>query len=416
MRKVLIAVVVLAVILVAGYVILGRGRSNSTSQGTASGPTPAVKASGQVVAEAKVVPVRGVTLGVPAGGTVAEVLVKEGDTVKEGQALVRLEAARQAAASAAQAEASLRRARARLAELRAGARSQDIEAARAALQAAQARYDQVVAGAREQERAQALSQVDQAEKRAEGAGQRVVQAESALRLAQDDLKRMEDLFAQRATSQQSVDQARSRVTTAQAELEAARAEHDAALSQVASARQQLSLVQTGARKEEVEAAAAEVRRAKAQLDLLMAGTRPEVIASAEADVASAAAALKQATVALDQAELRAPIAGTVAWVGPKVGEYVAPGAPAVRIGDFSAWQIETTDLTELSIVSVRLGSRAKITLDGIPGLELAGTVTQINAFGENRQGDIVYKVTLALERQDPRLRWNMTASVAIEPK
>ncbi|MBI4280430.1 MAG: HlyD family efflux transporter periplasmic adaptor subunit [Armatimonadetes bacterium] len=368
------------------------------------------------MAEAKAVPVRGVTLGFPAGGTVAEVLVKEGDRVKAGQVLARREAARQAAASAAQAEAALRRAQAHLAELRAGARPQEIEAARAALEAAQARYNQVVAGAREQERAQAQAQVEQAEKSAEGARQRIVQAEAALRLAEDDLKRAEQLFAQGAIPQQTVDQARSRVTTARADLDVARAEHAAAAARVASARQQLSLVQAGPRAEEVDAARAEVRRARAQLDLLTAGTRPEVLAAARAEVASATAALKQATVALDQAEMRAPLDGTVAWVGPKVGEYVAPGAPVLRVGDLSTWQIETTDLTDLSVASIRVGSRARVKFDGIPGVELAGTVTQINRFGENRQGDIVYTVTITLDRQDQRLRWNMTATVTIDTR
>jgi HlyD family secretion protein len=227
---------------------------------------------------------------------------------------------------------------------------------------------------------------------------------------------MEQLLAQRAVPQQTVDQARTRVGAAQADVEAARAEHAAALAQVAAARQQLSLVQTGARKEEIDAARAEVRRAKAQLDLVLAGARREEIAAADADVASAAAALKQAAAALDQAEIRSPLAGTVAWVGPKVGEFVAPGAPVVRVGDLSVWRVETTDLTELNIVAVKPGNPVKITLDAIPGLELSGRVTEIKPFGENRFGDIVYTVVVALDTQDPRLRWNMTASVAIETK
>jgi HlyD family secretion protein len=258
--------------------------------------------------------------------------------------------------------------------------------------------------------------VDQAERRAESARQRAVQAESALRLAETDLRRLEQLLAIDAVARQPVDQARDRVTAARADLEAARAEYAAAMAQVASARQQQSMVQAGARKEEIDAAAADVRRARAQLDLLAAGARPETIAAAEADVASAAAAVRQARAALDEAEVRAPFAGTVAWLGPKVGEFAAPGAPIARVGDVSVWQIETTDLTELSIVNVREGSRAKITIDGIPGLELAGTVARIKAFGENRQGDIVYTVVIALDRQDPRLRWNMTASVTIEAR
>jgi multidrug resistance efflux pump len=369
-----------------------------------------------VVAEGRIVPVRGVTVSSQAGGVVSDVLVAEGEGVAPGRLLLRFDGARQAAAAVAQAEAGMRRARARLAELRAGARSQDLAAARAAVQAAQARYDQVATGPREQERAQAQAQVDGAERRADAARQRIAQAESALRLAESDLRRFEQLLAQESVARQSVEQARERVAVARSDLEAARSDHAAAAAQVASARQQQSLVQAGARKEEIDAASADVRRAQAQLDLLVAGTRPETIAAEEADLASAAAALKQAQAALDQTEVRAPIAGTIAWLGPKRGEFVAPGAPIARIGDLSMWQVETTDLTELSVASVREGRAATVTVDGIPGLELAGSVSKIKAFGENRQGDIVYTVVVVLDRQDPRLRWNMTASVAIHTK
>lgn len=416
MRRIVIGAAVLAVVLAVGYVVSGRLRGAPSSSQDPGQNLPPVKAGDQVVAEARVVPVKGVTLSLTTGGAIAEILVNVGDRVREHQALVRSDAARQAAAAVAQAEAAMQRAQARLAQLRAGARAQDVEVARAALQAAEARYNQVIAGAREQERAQAQAQADQAVKRADSARQRVVQAELALKMAQDDLQRMEQLVAQRAVPQQSVDQARTRVGTAQADLEAARAEHAGAMAQVTSARQQLSLVQAGARKEEIDAARADVRRAKAQLDLVMAGARREEVAAAEADVASAAAAIKQASVALDQAEIRSPLAGTVAWVGPKTGEFVAPGAPVVRVGDLSIWRIETTDLTELNIVNVKPGNGVNITLDAIPGLELAGRVTEIKPFGENRFGDIVYTVVIALDKQDPRLRWNMTASVAIETK
>ena len=78
---------------------------------------------------------------------------------------------------------------------------------------------------------------------------------------------------------------------------------------------------------------------------------------------NALAALKLASVALDQAEIRSPLAGTVAWIGPKVGEFVAPGAPVLRVGDLSLWRIETTDLTELNIVNVKAGNAVKITFD-----------------------------------------------------
>jgi HlyD family secretion protein len=59
-------------------------------------------------------------------------------------------------------------------------------------------------------------------------------------------------------------------------------------------------------------------------------------------------------------------------------------------------------------------SQATITFDAIPDLELHGAVSRIRPLGENKQGDITYAVTIQLDRQDPRLRWNMTASVTME--
>ena len=57
-----------------------------------------------------------------------------------------------------------------------------------------------------------------------------------------------------------------------------------------------------------------------------------------------------------------------------------------------------------------------ITVDALPGVEIPGKVTRIRAYGENRQGDIVYMVVVKPDRQDERLRWNMTASVSIKPR
>jgi energy-coupling factor transporter ATP-binding protein EcfA2 len=168
--------------------------------------------------------------------------------------------------------------------------------------------------------------------------------------------------------------------------------------------------------EEIDVAAAEVRRAQAQLALLQAGTRPETIAVAESDVAVAKANLKQAQEALVQTELRAPFAGIVAAIVPTMHEFVASGSAFVRLADISAWEIETTDLSDLGVARVREGDPVEITFDGIPGLELTGRVMRIQGFGESKQGDIVYKVTIKPDRQDPRFRWNMTASVTITPQ
>jgi HlyD family secretion protein len=96
-----------------------------------------------------------------------------------------------------------------------------------------------------------------------------------------------------------------------------------------------------------------------------------------------------------------------------VGEVPGGGAAALVIADLSNWQIETEDLTELNVVTVREGDQVTITFDAIDGLELPGTIARIEPLGESRQGDIVYKVIITPNSWDERLRWNMTASVQI---
>jgi HlyD family secretion protein len=382
MRRVIGAIVVVAVLAAAAYLMLGRMRGARQPEP----PAQAVQGPTAIEAEGRVIPLRGVTLSLPGGGTVADVLVTEGQAVQAGQVLIRLTTAAQARAAVAQAEAAGRRARAYAAELHAGPRVQEVETARNALAGAQARLDQLRAGARPEEKAQAQWDVEQ--------------TRAALRAADDDLRRAEQLLATGAVSQQYVAQAR--------------ATRDRAAAIVASAEERVRLVQSGPRIEEVRGAEADVRRAQAQLDLVRSGPRAQAVEAADAEVAAAAAAVRQAKAALAETELRAPITGTVTFVGVHTGELAAPGAMVAAIADLSAWHIETTDLTELHVARIRPGDPATVAFDGIPGLTLAGRVKRVEGLGVTRQGDITYKVIVTLDRQDPRLRWNMTAAVAIE--
>jgi HlyD family secretion protein len=410
MKKWLIGALVIA-LLTGGYLLFGRGSRNAPEHAG----LPPVKTEGQVIAEARVVPVRYVTLSLSSGGALAEVRVAEGERVDAGRVLARLDTARQAEAAVAQAEAALQGAEAKLAELRSGARVDEINAARGTLDAAKAHYHQLAAGARPEEREQARMAVEQADGQVRAAEQAVRQADTEGKVADADLVRIELLYAQGAVAEQTVDQVRARVQVDKAADEAARARLDVAKAQAAWVRQQLRLVVGGPRQEEVDGAAADVRRAQALLALLEAGARPETIAAAEADVAVAQANVK-AKETLAQTELRAPFAGVVVALVPNLDEFVPPGVPIVRLADTSVWEIETTDLSDLSVARVREGDPVALTFDGIPGLHLTGRVIRVQGFGESKQGDIVYKVTIRPDRQDPRFRWNMTASVEISSK
>jgi HlyD family secretion protein len=248
-----------------------------------------------------------------------------------------------------------------------------------------------------------------------------VQAEAAMHSAETAVQQAQVAYdTARAAEVSGIQAAEQQVAGAQADLDKWRAGADAdelaaARAQVASSQASLDKLRGEQRGGALAAAQAAVDQAQANLDRLRAGASKTELAAAGAEVQIAQAALKLAQVGLSETELRAPFAGVVAALDLKEGEYVAPGAPVVQLADMTNWQIETTDLTELNIAQVREDSQAAVTFDAIPDLKLLGRVSHIRPLGENKQGDITYTVTIKLDRQDPRLRWNMTASVAMVP-
>ena len=434
-KKWLIGVLILAVLVGSAYLVWGlTARATGPEEASEASPElPVVKASSDVIADAVVVPARSVKLSLPTSGVVAELLVAEGDVVEAGQALLRLNARRQEA-GVAQAAAQLRRAQSRLDELEGGPRPQEVDIARAAVEAAQAQLARVQQGARPEEIAAAEAALTGAEanllrlkegpSEAELVAARADQAnaEASVQQAQaayDRVKGSADI--QMRPEALALEQATNASRAAAARLKAlgegpSAADLAAARAQVQEAQAQRDALRAPARAAELAAAEADIRRAQGQLDLLEAGARSETLVAAEADVRAAEAALEQAQVALSDTELRAPFGGTVAALDVKADEQVMAGNPIVWLADFSEWQVETDDLTELNVVRVREGSPVSVTLDALPGVTLAGEVLRIRAIGENKMGDITYTVVIRLKEHDPRLRWNLTASVVITPE
>ena len=383
-----------------------------------------------IIADARVVPVNSADLSLPVSGIVSEVLVAEGDDVTRGDVIVRLDADGERAA-VSRAEAELKRAQARLAELQAGTRQEEIDAARASLEAAEAARDRVAKGSLPNDIAAAEAQVAAARagvaKVYEGASeQELINAKADMANAQAELTRAQRAFNEvkwrndAGATQQSAD-----LQTATNNFEAAAARYQdlqnppsSADAASASAEVRRAQAQLDALSEtlpaDVAAAEAEVRRVRAQLELLEAGNRPEEIESAEADVAAAVASLQQALVAVADRELRAPFDGSLALLDLEVGEQVSAATSIARLADLSSWEIRTEDLTEFDIVGIEPGETAMLSFDAIPDLTLSGTVDRIRPIGEDRRGDIVYTVVVIPEENDDRLRWNMTAVTTIE--
>jgi len=383
-----------------------------------------------VIAEAVVVPVFHVSLSLSASGTVSDLLVQEGDEIAEGQPLLSVQDAHQRAA-VAQAEAALAGANAGLAALEAGPRDPEIAFAVANRDAAQARLARLLDGSRLLD----ITAAEDSLAASQAALQRLydgpdthtliaseaelANAEAALRQAQaayDKVKGNENIamLPQSLQLQQATNQ-----------YEAVKAHHDAlndaptadvvaaATARVSQAMATVERLKQPARANDIGEAEALTSGAQAQLDLLLAGPRQEELAAARATVAGAEAALLQAKASLEDTILRSPAAGTLASLLVEKGEPVLAGQPIAELADLTAWQIETSDLTELDVVGVKEGDRVLLTFDAISDLELGGTVTQIKPIGRKVLGDVTYVAVVQPDVQDARLRWNMTAVVTV---
>lgn len=359
-----------------------------------------------------------------------------------------------AQAAVQEAQARLNEARARLARLEAGPRSTDVENAQARLDQArvalqetrdrlsaakvdaelqieqtanelrnnQAEYSRIYWDNRELENELARGGDELPQERKD-------QEETALRAVQTSEQALEqaklDYEAATKAEINGIQDAEARVREAQAnlddvlrgfdadEIEGARADVARAEADIANTQAQLAKLQGEQRAGELAVAQAGITNAQATLNRLVADPTASELAQAEAVVLQRQVELDQAELNLEKATLFTPLGGEVAEVNLEIGEIPSATVPAVVIGDFSQWEIETDDLTELSIVNVEVGQAVEITFDAIPDLTLDGRVKRIKPIGKNKQGDITYTVVIEPMEWDNRLRWNMTATVSI---
>jgi RND family efflux transporter MFP subunit len=319
MRKwgIIIAAAV-AIILIGGLVAQQRGRSAAPPSRPQASPiesdTVAVEAAPATFGSIEqtldltgtIVAARRVELTPKIPGKIAAIYVQEGARVSTGQAIAALDASDQAA-QVTQAE-------------------QGVRQAAAAREVAQARLAALQSGARSQERALAETAV--------------AQAEANLRSAERNVTRIQQLFESGAVSRQQLDDAIL--------------QRDVMKSALDSARQQLSLVQVGAREEDL-------RMARAQVE------------QADAAYGGALASLQLARVQLANATIRAPFPGRIAELPATLGEFVAPGSKVAVLYDDRNLEVEVT-VGERDLRLVRAGQAVTVRPEVATAIEVRGTV------------------------------------------
>jgi len=167
---------------------------------------------------------------------------------------------------------------------------------------------------------------------------------------------------------------------------------------------------------------AKVREAEANLELASIqvrylkriGINEPHLETAIADVDRAQALLDLANANLElQPVLITPINGTVISVDTAPAEVVTPGQVVITLADFSYFQVETTDLSERDVTKVQIGQPASVFIEAL-GEEFTGKVVDVDRIGSTLGGDVVFTVTINLDRQPQGLLWGMSADVNIE--
>lgn len=158
---------------------------------------------------------------------------------------------------------------------------------------------------------------------------------------------------------------------------------------------------------------------KAELDLENARAGYQ---SAQEGVHQGQAMLEQAETDLSHTTIVSPIDGKVVQLNAHEGEVVVtgtmnnPGSVIAVIADLSEILVES-DVNETDVVSLRLGMPAKVKVDAVTDKEYHGRVSEIGSSATARQsagaGIRYFKVKVAIDNADDRLRPGMTSQVSI---
>jgi HlyD family secretion protein len=352
-------------------------------------PVEAKSVTVRITASGKVQPVQSVNISPKSPGLLADLNVEQGDTVKQGQIIARMDNS-EIKMRILQYQANLAQAKAQLAESEAGSRPEEIAQAKARVDQAQAQLAIVRDGNRLQEIQQAQAQVDS--------------AKASVALTQSRVKRYQDLAKDGAISQDSLEQYVSENSKAKANLE--------------EAQRRLSLLKVGNRNQDIQKQAAIVNQEKEGLRKLENGNRPQEIARLKAAVASAEAQLKQQQVQLEDTIIRAPFSGIVTQRYATVGGYVSPAISASNNASATSTSIVAlakglevlANVPEVDISQIKQQQKVEITIDAYPEEVFQGQVRLIAPEAVVDQNVTSFQVRVAIKTGAEKLRSGMNVS------
>ena len=334
-----------------------------------------------------------IRVGSLVGGRVAEVFAEEGDLLRLGELLFRLEPF-DLEAILAGAKGDLAAARAEYARLQAGYQHQEVQQMEARWERAKARLEKAITGPRPQEISVAREQV--------------IIASAAVKLAETESHRLEALVKKDQVSREAYDKAAH--------------EYEAAQARLRSAEKSLTLLEEGTRKEDIDTAKAELAEAEQALSLVQEGYRNEAVELAAARVASAEAGLAAVLAKVSELEVVSPCNCIMETIELQPGDLVFPNVPAVSLIDAGRLWIRTY-IPEARLSYLKLGDSVPVRVDGIDDELFTAHISYISRQGEfiprniqtpEERSKQVFRTKLTLEPGMDRLRAGMAVDVLFE--
>jgi HlyD family secretion protein len=384
---------VLAALATAGYVF-STNRAPATRFRTATVDRGTIVAT--VSATGALAAVTTVQVGSQVSGQVREVLVDFNSPVRRNQLIARIDPEvfqaklNAATADVDSAQAQVLNQRANVEKVRS-----DVENSRAAAATAEANVERMRADVENARAVIATAQANVTRDSATAANARV------------ELDRRIDLAKQELISKSERDQAQTAFDTAQAQLEATRAQERAGHAALRSAQAQLV-----AGESQVRAAKAQVGSAQATLQVAEAQLK-----AADATVRQKQATLEQARLDLVHTEIRAPVDGVVVSRTVDSGQTVAASLQAPTLftiaQDLTRMQVETA-VDEADVGRLREGMTATFTVDAFPGRTFRGEIAQIRKAAQVVQNVVSYTTVITVPNPDRTLLPGMTANVRVQ--
>ncbi|MBV7332829.1 efflux RND transporter periplasmic adaptor subunit [Chloroflexi bacterium TSY] len=211
----------------------------------------------------------------------------------------------------------------------------------------------------------------------------------------------------------TIDYESAKASFDQANKPASKSDMQAALSAAQSAQDQFEQLKLKPTLADLAAAEATVADAAERLRKLTNPSESDM-RTAELNVKKAMIRVEEARTNLRNAQLLAPISGTVLSIHVEPGQSGTPGMTAITLADTSKLKL-TINVAEVDIPRIELEQEASVKIDALRGDEFAGRVDTIAPSSKAGDGVVNYAVTIHLtDLTNVAVRPGMTAEATLQ--